>query len=237
MKKTVSALGSMLFVLVVLLPLGTLLSYFFGYEFKLTSVSVFAIVTALISIRLAALISDADDEKDLIESGIVKVLFSLLTPLSIINAVFYMLECRRIWVVISVFICIGCCCYLTIKHGKPLVLRIIALVLSAFMILPVGYFGFIALIFGNIGQNTVVESVESPNGVYYAEVINSDQGALGGDTLVDVYENKGINALVFKISKKPQRVYSGDWGEFENMEIYWKDDNCLVINSVEYEVE
>lgn len=105
------------------------------------------------------------------------------------------------------------------------------------MILPIGFFGFIALIFGNFGQNTVVQSVESPNGIYYAEVIDSDQGALGGDTLVDVYENKGIDILIFKISKEPQRIYHGDWGEFNDMELYWKYDYCLVINSVEYTIK
>ena len=52
-----------------------------------------------------------------------------------------------------------------------------------------------------------------------------------------LYENKGINALVFKISKKPQRAYRGEWGEFKNMEIYREDDGCLVINSVEHEIK
>ena len=116
-------------------------------------------------------------------------------------------------------------------------LKNVALVLSALMILPICFFSFIAFIFGNIGQNTVVQTVESPSGKYYAQVIDCDQGALGGDTLVDVYQDCGINAILFKIEKKPQRVYFGDWGEFENMQIHWKDDNCLVINSVEYEIE
>ncbi len=105
------------------------------------------------------------------------------------------------------------------------------------MVLPIGYFSFIALIFFNIGQNTVVKTVESPSGKYYAQVIDSDQGALGGDTFVDVYEKSRINAVILKVEKVPQRVYTGDWGEFENMQIYWKDDGCLVINSNEYEIE
>lgn len=116
-------------------------------------------------------------------------------------------------------------------------LKVVALVLSALMILPICFFSFIALIFGNIGQNTVVQTVESPSGKYYAQVIDSDQGALGGDTLVDVYKKSGINSILFKIENKPQRVYFGEWGEFGNMQIHWKDDNCLVINSVEYEIE
>ena len=53
----------------------------------------------------------------------------------------------------------------------------------------------------------------------------------------DVYKNGGINAIIFKIEKKPQRVYFGDWGEFKNMQIYWESDDCLVINSVEYSIE
>lgn len=139
--------------------------------------------------------------------------------------------------VTSAFISAGCCCLLTVKHGRPVVLKIATLVLSGLMVLPIGYFCFIALIFGNIGQNTVVQTVESPSGKYYAQVIDSDQGALGGDTFVDVYEKSGINTIIFKIEKKPQRVYSGDWGEFENMQIYWKNDGCLVINSAEHEIE
>ena len=86
-------------------------------------------------------------------------------------------------------------------------------------------------------ENTVVKTVESSSGEYYAQVIDSDQGALGGDTLVKVYQDRGINALIFKIEKKLQRVYFGEWGEFNNMKIHWKDNNCLVINSVEYEIE
>jgi hypothetical protein len=105
------------------------------------------------------------------------------------------------------------------------------------MVLPIWFLSFIALIFGNFGQNTVVQAVESPNGKYCALVIDSNQGALGGDTLVDVYENSGFNAILFEIKKKPQRVYFGDWGEFEDIQIYWKDNNCLVINSVEYDID
>jgi len=234
MKKSISVLGCVLFVLVILLPLGTLLSSRFGYVFEIVSISALAFATALISIFLTVL-SAEEQEKNL--SGIIKVFFALLPLLSLTNAVFLILENSSILVVVCVFICLGCSSFLTIKHGKPLALKITTLVLSALMLLPIGFFGFISLLFGNIGQNTVVKTVKSPNELYYAKVIDSDQGALGGDTLVDVYENKEINALVFKISKKPQRVYHGEWGEFENMDIYWEDDCCLVINSVKYEIE
>ena len=202
----------------------------FGYSFELISVSAFAIAIAALSVCTVVLDLIC---KNTIENNTIRILLAIITPFSLINAVFYIFECSQIWVIACVLLSAVCCCYLTVKYGKPVVLKIVALI----MILPICFFSFIVLIFGTIGQNTVVQTVESPSGKYYAQVINSDQGALGGDTLVVVYQDCGINALIFKIEKKPQRVYFGEWGEFNNMQIYWKDDNCLVINSVEYEIE
>lgn len=234
MKKAISILMCLLLVLIILYPAGVIITACFGYIFELISVSVFAVMLAALSVCIMVL--DLVCQNTL-ENNVLRILLAIITPLSLINAAFYILECPQILVIGSILLSAGCCCYLTVKYGKPLSLKIIALVLSALMILPIGFFSFFALIFGNIGQNTVVQTVASPSGKYYAQVIDSDQGALGGDTLVDVYEKSKINAILFEIEKKPQRVYSGDWGEFENMQIHWKDDNCLVINTVEYKIE
>ena len=234
MKKAISVFGCILFFFVVLLPLGVILSDCFGYTFKLANYFAFAIVTALLA--MGTMIFSVIMKKPL-ENKAVEVLFALITPFSLINTVFYLSECSTASTAVSMFVCVCCCVYLAIRYGKPLALKITALVLSVLMILPIGFFGFLALIFGDFGQITVVQSVESPTGAYYAEVVDSDQGALGGDTYVTVYANKSIDLLIFKISKESQRVYHGDWGEFMNMEIYWKDDHCLVINSVEYTIK
>lgn len=224
----------LLFVLTILYPVGVTITACLGYSFELISVSAFAIATAALSVCIVVLDLIC---KNTLENNTIGILLAIIATLSLINAAFYVFKCSQICVIVSVLLSAGCCCYLTVKYGKPLTLKVVTLVLSALMILPICFFGFIALIFGNIGQNTVVQTVESPSGKYYAQVIDSDQGALGGDTLVDVYKKSGINLILFKIENKPQRVYFGDWGEFENMQIHWKDDNCLVINSVEYEIE
>lgn len=109
--------------------------------------------------------------------------------------------------------------------------------MSALMVLPIGFFSMAVLLFGNIGQNTVVQRVESPSKQYYAQVVDRDQGALGGDTLVDVYERNGINMTFFQVKKKPQRVYVEEWGEYESMEVHWKNDKTLMMNSMEYTIE
>ena len=228
MKKTISGLTWLLFFLTILYPAGTLISAYWGYTFELISASVFAI--AVLSICAVLVFKSSP------ENSISQILWVMITPLSIINAMFYIIACPQIWVIASALVSVGCC-FLSVKHGKPIALKIVVLALSTLMILPIGFVSFIALIFGNFGQNTVVQTVESPSGKYYAQVIDSDQGALGGDTFVDVYKKSGINVVIFKIGKKPQRVYFGEWGEFKNMQIYWKDDGCLVINSVEYEIE
>lgn len=233
MKRLISAFGYTLFVLVALLPFGTAVASLFGYSFELVSVPAFAVVLALLSVGLTVL---SLREKEACGGG-AKVLFALLTPLSLINAVFYLFESGKLWVAVCVCICVGCSIFLTVRHGKPVALKVIALVLSAFMVLPAGFWGFIALTFRDIGKNTVVQAVDSPNGRYCVEVIDSDQGTLGGDTLVEVYEKTEINALLFRLSKKPRNVYHGDWKAYETLELSWKDDGCLIINSAEYEID
>ena len=234
MKKAISVLICLLFLLTMLYPVGSLTASLFGYDFELISVLAFAIAIALLSLCIVVLDLVS---KNTYESQGLGVLLSFLTPLSFINAIFYISECPQAWVIASVLFS-GCCCfYLTVKYGKSFILKIAALVLSALMVLPICFFSFIALVFGDFVQNTVVQPVESPSGKYYAQVIDSDQGALGGDTLIDVYENSGIDAVLFKVKKHPQRVYHGDWGVYKNLQIYWKDDTYLVIGSVEHEIK
>ena len=51
-------------------------------------------------------------------------------------------------------------------------------------------------LFGSIGYVKVVRSVPSPNGEYIAEILDSDQGALGGDTIINNNVTIGANAFI-----------------------------------------
>ena len=234
MKKAISISEYLFVALLVLLPFGVLLSSCFGYEFKLADDTIFAVLTAVLSVGLVVLCAIA---KDFPGSRTNTVLLGVSPLLALINAAFYLYVSSSVWVVVCMLICVGCCFYLAVRFGKPKSFRIVSLVLSVLLVLPVGFIGFGFLFFGNIGQDAVIQTVESPNSAYYAEVLDSDQGALGGYTLVTVHETKSINAVVFRISKKPQDIYYGDWGEFQDMEVSWKSENCLIINSVEYPIE
>ena len=230
MKRMLHILSYVLFALVGLFPFGKVL----GYTVEVVNFPAYAVITAAISVDFLFFSMKTEE---LGKDGVIKVLLAVLTPISMINTIVWIQESDSKLVVICGLICSVCCLILTLKYGKPLALKIIALILSALLAAPVGFFSLFALTIGKFGQETVVKTLPSPNGNYYAEVIDSDQGALGGDTLVEVYSNQKIDLLVIKFSPKPQRVYLGEWGAYKTMDIYWKGDSCLVINSVEYAVK
>ena len=60
-------------------------------------------------------------------------------------------------------------------------------------------------IFNETGRRKSPAVIISPGGGYYAEVINSDGGALGGDTIVDVHKKGSLDFLIFKISESSQK--------------------------------
>lgn len=234
MKKIVSVCICLLLTLPTILPLGMLVSTVFGYSFELTSIFAVSVIVAVISVF--TVISSIISKDTIFNKGTI-ILSYILFPLSFINAVIYIFESGQLSVTICVLVSAVCCFFIMIRNIMSKISKIIVSVLFSLMTSFVIFFAFMMLTFGNIGQNTVVKNIESPNGNFYAQVIDSDQGAFGGDTLVNVYEKREIDTFIFKLKDKPQRVYLGEWREYESMHISWKDDKCLVINSVEYEIE
>ncbi len=90
--------------------------------------------------------------------------------------------------------------------------------------------------FGKMSEETEMYRVESPDGSRYAVVIESDQGALGGATWVDVVEKPG-KFLFFTIRGSSQRVYVGRWGEHDSIRVTWRDADTLLINGEAYPIK
>jgi hypothetical protein len=114
---------------------------------------------------------------------------------------------------------------------KKTVFSVIIALLALILVPMICFSVFMVVFFGSIGEDTVIQTLPSPDGNRYAEVIDCDHGALGGDTVVRVYKSNTL----FK--GRGEIVYEGEWREYEDMEIYWKDDDTLVINYVEYAIE
>lgn len=94
----------------------------------------------------------------------------------------------------------------------------------------------ITAFFGNFSSSTVVRAEYSPDNRYIAEVIDSDQGALGGATLVTVRENKELRLPTLAIQKKASCLYTGRYGEFEDMILSWQTNDTLRIRDRVYTV-
>jgi len=161
---------------------------------------------------------------------------SFLIPVSFINLIFCFID-RGLSIstgitLFSFVLCIA----LGFDFGN-LMASVILSGISGVIAIPIGGILLLSSFFSGFSENTIVKTLESPNSIYRAEVINSDQGALGGSTFVDVYKNESFDFLLFEISKKPVRIYSGDFAEGETMSIYWKDDNHLVIKSFVYPIK
>lgn len=114
------------------------------------------------------------------------------------------------------------------------------------LMVPVSLVGAFETVFGEFGKTSVVKEVSSPNQNYVAEVVDVDEGALGGNTLVKVREAKSqlqkqeIPVLLGKLvpmAPMEWTVYEGPWGEFETMDIRWKDNHTLMIDGKEYAVD
>ena len=233
-KKVIPFLLCFLFGLTALLPVGTAISALFGYTFRLAGFFGFAIGICILSV-CGVIFSLLYTEP--IASKCLSALLTVFAPLSLINGEFYLLGSKDLWMVGFTVLAVGCASFLTVKYAKSLTLKIISLTLTAVMILPFVLIDFFTLTFGIFGLNTVVQSVESPNGTYYAQVIDSDQGALGGSTLVQVCKRAEFDAVLFRIEKQPQPVYTGEWGEYKNMQIDWENNNTLTINGIPYKIE
>ncbi len=217
-------------ITVSFLPLLTLALYPFGYSVSLASYEILSAVSAAICIVSGCLLKNHTPYKT---TGMI---FSLLPLIQFINTVIYVSKSKSLITAVFMAVCFISCAVVSkmiIKLNKA---KIFSVISSSLMFVVIVLFSFVAVFFGNLAVNTVVKTVDSPSGEYYAEIVDSDQGATGGSTVVYVKKSDCFDMLILKIEKTPERVYLGEWREYETMEIYWQDENTLLINSTEYNI-
>lgn len=112
-----------------------------------------------------------------------------------------------------------------LKGLKPAV-RTIGILIYVLLI-PIGILG---ICLGNFGANTVIDQQYSPNVIHRTITIDSDQGALGGDTLVI------LERIYLGIAKKNiKTLYHGHWGE--KPKVIWIDNNTVKINEIDINID
>lgn len=116
---------------------------------------------------------------------------------------------------------------------KTLKVTTIALA-SSFAMLLILFWVFLGIMRQMFVKETVVNRILSPESTRFAEIVDSDQGALGGNTVVYVKDTLVTDFLLFSV-RNEERIYIGELGE--EIKIEWINEDCLKINSEEYVIE
>lgn len=228
--------NSICYILTILSALFPFLSIYinrFGYSLVLR----FPIATLSVTMAIfvsCAVFSYLNSEHGTSKSASIILLVAF--PLSIINGLFVFFDYTN--VLSFVFLLVTSICILTVTANlcRYSAITVTICVISAIAYVFVLIIGFFALMFGGIRQDTILGEVESPDGAYTAVLISSDQGALGGDTLVNIeFNSKNGVWLLSEVKKDPETIYFGEWGE--QVGINWIDENTISINGKIIDIE
>ena len=175
------------------------------------------------------------------------VFATLLLPIVTINGFAFLFDLTLVqemsWSernIVILFVLISCVvsALLFLHYAKLRVLQIITGIFTGALAPMLVFWSLASLLLGGLGQNTVVASYDSPTGAYIAELVDSNQGALGGDTLVRIHKKKGaIDVFIGQFSKPYVTFRIGPWGEFKTTEMQWRDQSTLLIDGVPYHAD
>ena len=216
-----------------LYPLLCLLSYFFGYLVYLSFSVVYALWLAVIFMYSNYFIKK-NEETEFSESA--RICAAFLPLITAVNLGVYVYKYKSVPIALVMGICLIFAAVIAEKVLEGNKAKVLSVVSSGFICLIVFVFSLLVVSISYFSAERLENFIVSPDRTYYAGVVNVDQGALGGDTVVYVHRSRGINLFLLSFNKIPQTVYIGEWGEYKTMQIEWKNENCLLINSEEYNI-
>ena len=222
-----------LFCIHALIPFCLLFSNLFGFAFSLSGYTLFSVICVSFSVLTLVVVFL---KTELFLGKMFSRLFGLSLPLCTVEWLFFLTKGDFPYVIACVLVAFVCVVAVNVKLVKSKNAKIIISLSSAASFLFVTFFSVLFMFMGSIGASTVLDTIQSPDGVYYADIIDVDQGAFGGNTVVEVSKKRKADILIFRFEEKGKQMYIGEWNEYDDMEIFWKQNDCLVINSEEYTV-
>lgn len=232
MKKAAHILPFLLFSIYLAIPAVSLVNLTTGYSIWIYSYHAYALLTAAISLAVAVnsfFVKDAALTK--IEA--LCILFMPLMPL--INWICYIIPAGWKFTALCMPVCFICVLVYMLQSIKQVKRKVIVSLSCIIFFIPICFISLLDCLFSGFGIDRVVHVEYSPDREYKAEVVDSDQGAMGGAVFVNVCNTEPVIDLYFiKVSKKPHCVYSGEWGGYKGMELYWKDNHILSVNGSDY---
>ena len=214
-------------------PVCSLIATTINFKFELKRYIAFAAVSEIISVVCAFLLTKKADV-----SKTVCVTAGINLPVSVINWGIFLFKSSDVITTVLIIINFICSLIIFIKVTRKSSLKTaITAVASFFAVILIVFTPFYFLI-ANFGKTTVYRTVESPDSTYRAEIVDSDNGALGGNTVVKVFnDKKNYDFFIFRFYENPEIVYIGDWGKFDSLNVYWSDVNTLTVEDETYYFE
>lgn len=234
MQKVVSQTPIILGGLYLLTPILTFIAFALGYDyFNYFSDWIFSLFLLIISVFITVLLVWEKVKLNKFN----KIIIYILPLLSFVNIFFFLINKAVFFEIFLMGTVISSLVLFCFKI-KNFTIKIITVLVYLLISIPISFMCLLNFIFFDFERDKVVKSANSPNGKYIAKIIDDDQGALGGNTYVYVYDkDSDVNLYLFKLTQNPEIMYEGKWGEFENMSIVWKDNKTLLINEKEYKVK
>ena len=229
MKKILFALSLLLFLLqlsflLMLIPCGIL-----DLHISLTHPLVLCVPMALLA---AAVLLAAHKAGEAGKAA--AVLLALSMPLSIIDGWLIFMSAVDAFCGLLLTVAVVCC--LTAGHlfGSPKALKKAGMWIVCLVFIPL--YVLLPLVVGGWGKNTVVQTLDSPSGAYYAEHSNTDLGVSGGKTYGHICQDK-LDLGFLKLTRREMVYYNrfGGQSEPDVLQMYWEDDSRLIINGWAYD--
>lgn len=212
-------------------PLLCLISYLFGYSVYTAFSHIYSLWLAVIFLYANHFIRKSEEEQVLKFERICAAFLPLITA---VNFTVYVFKYESLSIALIMGVCLVFAAVIAEKILNSTKAKMFSVVTSGFLCFVSIIFSLLIVFSSCFSEKTLESHILSPNRTYYADVINVDQGALGGNTVVYVHRSRGVNLFLVSFLKNPQEIYVGEWGESETMQIEWKNENTLIIDGKEY---
>lgn len=216
------SLSLSLFLLTCLFPGICLLTRLLGYTLLIDQGLDYVGLTTVLYFVVGILLWKQDENTCRALPSLLLCFCPLLNQICVLFVLFYTdnlipVLLQASWILISL--------PLVEQYARSMGLKVAAYVPAGILALPI----LLILPWLGFGSRTVLATEASPDSRFVAEVIDSNEGALGGATRLLVYRNdKSFSVGSFSFRKDQKEVYSGPWGEFESLS--WIDGETLSLN-------
>ncbi|MBQ6274724.1 MAG: hypothetical protein IJK63_10955 [Oscillospiraceae bacterium] len=215
-----------LLILTLLFPSICIIAKFLHYSFTVKNGIVYAIASSVLYYGIGILLIYRKERRIGKTSSFFLSVSLLLNQINTFLFIFHADNQAAMLLIALWFVMTA---ILVAVYVKSVALMTTFYALSGILVLPISLF----IMLSDFGARTVIAREVSPDMRYCAEVIDDDQGALGGATILMVYKLDGSFSIgSFEFRKDEKIIHSGSWGEYE--ELYWNDEEHLTMNNRSY---